>query len=125
MTPASTPGQITRALLDAFVAKDRAAAERLIAPGFRFTSPYDNGIDRDAYFALCWPNSAGIQGFEIVRLTEDGDTAVVTYAGAVEGGRRFRNTEVLTCKDGQAVAVEVYFGWNVPHDVSPGEHRSP
>jgi hypothetical protein len=45
----------------------------------------------------------------------------VTYI-ATMGGRRFRNTEVHTLRAGKVVEVEVYFGWNVPHDVAEGEH---
>lgn len=120
-----SPARIARALLDAFAAKDRDAAERLIAPDFSFTSPYDNGLDRDGYFAICWPNSAGIQGFEIVRLVEHGDTALVTYIGDGRNGKRFRNTEAIACRDGQALAVEVYFGWSVPHPVPAGQHKDP
>jgi ketosteroid isomerase-like protein len=35
---------IARAAYEAYVAKDRAAIERLIAPDFHFTSPLDNRI---------------------------------------------------------------------------------
>ena len=37
---------IARAAYEAYVAKDRAAIERLITPDFHFTSPLDNRIDR-------------------------------------------------------------------------------
>ena len=37
----------------------------------------------------------------------------------------FRNCEVYTVRDGKLVATDVYFGWNVPHEVRPGEHKSP
>ena len=120
-----SPAGLARAMLTAFAAKDRDAAERLIAPDLRFTSPYDNAIDRAAYFELCWPNSEAIEGFDIVRLLEGGDSVAVTYVGHAKGGKRFRNTEVLTFRDGQLVEVEVYFGWNVPHDAPPGEHKAP
>ena len=35
-------------------------------------------------------------------------------------GRSFRNTEVLTVRDGKIVEAEVYFGWNVPHTAPSG-----
>jgi SnoaL-like domain len=113
-----------KAIYDAYVAKDRAAAERLIAKDFRFTSPLDNGLDRDSYFAICWPNSANTEGFEIVHMVEHGEQVFVTYEGQSKQ-TRFRNTEILTVRDGQIAEVEVYFGWNVPHDVPVGEHRDP
>jgi hypothetical protein len=50
---------------------------------------------------------------------------LLTYEADTTGGKRFRNTEVLTIRDGRISAVEVYFGWNVPHDVPAGDHRDP
>ena len=120
----SSATDTARAIYDAYVAKDRSAAERLLADDFRFTSPLDNVLDRDSYFAICWPNSADIEGFEIVHMVEHGQQVFVTYEGL--GKRtRFRNTEVLTLRDGKIAEVEVYFGWNVPHKVPAGEHRDP
>ena len=40
---------IVRANYDAYVTKDRAAIEALIADDFHFTSPLDNRIDRATY----------------------------------------------------------------------------
>ncbi len=113
-----------KAIYDAYVAKDRGAAERLLAHDFRFTSPLDNAIDRDSYFAICWPSSANTEGFEIVHMAEHGEQVFVTYEG--QGKRtRFRNTEILTLRDRKIVEIEVYFGWNLPHKVPAGEHRDP
>lgn len=120
-----SPAQVAQALTVAFAQKDRAAAQPLIAPDFHFTSPLDNRIDRAAYFEICWPNSRHIEGFEIVRLIEHGDTAVITYVGRTDGGKQFRNTEVFTVRNGQAVEVEVYFGWSIPHEAAPGAHKDP
>ena len=113
-----------KAIYDAYVTKDRGAAERLLSDNFRFTSPLDNALDRDSYFAICWPNSADSERFEIVHMAEHGEQVFITYEG--QGKQtRFRNTEVLTVRDGKIAEVEVYFGWNVPHEVPPGEHRAP
>jgi hypothetical protein len=108
-----------RAAYDAYVAKDRAAIERLIAGDFHFTSPLDNRIDRAAYFQRCWPNSAAITAFDFIHLAVDGDRVFVTYEGATDL-KRFRNTEIVTVRDGQVHAVEVYFGWGIPHRAAPG-----
>lgn len=116
--------KVAHAIYDAYTAKDRATAEALIADDFRFTSPLDNGIDRERYFAICWPNSANIAGFEVVHIVENDEQVFVTYE-AQSKQARFRNTEILTIRDGQIVALEVYFGWNVPHDVPIGQHRDP
>src|SRR5262245_52438268 len=41
---------IARAAYGAYVTKDRAALEKLIAKDFHFTSPLDNRLDRETYF---------------------------------------------------------------------------
>jgi ketosteroid isomerase-like protein len=111
-----------RALYDAFEAKDRAAAERLIADDFRFFSPWDNGLDRAKYFEICWPASERFEEFKLTDAVADGERVFVTYEALSRHGKRFRNAEVLTIRDGRISAVEVYFGWNVPHPVAAGEH---
>jgi ketosteroid isomerase-like protein len=113
-----------KAIYDAYVAKDRRAAERLLADDFRFTCPLDNALDRDRYFAICWPNSADAEAFKLIYMAECGEQVCVTYEGESKK-TRFRNTEVLTVRDGKVSEVEVYFGWNVPHKVPAGEHRDP
>jgi ketosteroid isomerase-like protein len=111
---------IVRAGYEAYVAKDRAAIERLIGEDFHFTSPLDNRIDRATYFARCWPNSERIDGFDFINLVPDGDRVFVTYEGHKTDGESFRNTEIVTVRDGQIGEVEVYFGWSIPHKAKPG-----
>lgn len=123
--------ETVKAIFAAFVAKDRALAEALIADELSFTSPYDNGIDRAAYFEICWPNSEWMSDVQFARLAEsdgdgDGDGDVfVTYEATTTSGKRFRNTEMLAVRSGKITAIEVYFGWNVPHEVQSGLHKSP
>src|ERR1700737_4356666 len=69
----NNPVAVARASYRAYVDKDRAAIEALISDDFHFTSPLDNRIDRETYFARCWPNSAAIAGFELVRLVREGE----------------------------------------------------
>ena len=40
------PVSVARAAYDAYVRKDRAAMEAIVADGYRFTSPIDNAVDR-------------------------------------------------------------------------------
>ena len=115
---------IARACYNAYVTKDRAAIEALIADDFRFTSPLDNDLNRESYFAICWPNSANTEGFEFVHMIANGEQVFVTYEGQSKQFR-FRNTEILTVRDRKIVEVEVYFGWNIPHEEPLGEHRDP
>jgi ketosteroid isomerase-like protein len=117
---ASEPVDLARASYDAYVRKDRAAIEALIAQDFHFTSPLDNRIDRATYFSRCWPNSEQIADFRFIHLVPHGDKVFVTYEGRTHNGHAFRNTEILTVRDDQIVNVEVYFGWSLPHDAPAG-----
>lgn len=112
--------RVARMAYEAYVTKDRTAIERLIADDFHFTSPLDNRIDRATYFERCWPNSEWIEGFDFINLVLDGDRVFVTYEGSSSHGNRFRNTEILTVRNGQLIDVEVYFGWSIPHKAVAG-----
>ena len=124
MTKPAAIEKLVRACFTAYATQDREAIEELLADDFHFTSPLDNRIDRATYFEVCWPGSKRAEGFDIVRLTVDGDHAFVTYEGQM-GKKRFRNTEVHTVRGGKIAEVEVYFGWDVPHPVKPGKHKDP
>jgi ketosteroid isomerase-like protein len=116
---------IARASYQAYVDKDRAAIEALIAADFHFTSPLDNRIDRATYFARCWPNSTTLAGFDFIYVVPHGEHVFVTYQGKSNGGKRFRNTEILTIRDGKIVEAEVYFGWTIPHEAPAGGFVDP
>jgi SnoaL-like domain len=111
---------IARPAYEAYVAKNRAVIEKLIAADFHFTSPLDNRIDRATYFARCWPNSERIDGFKFINLVPDRGRVFVSYEGHTKNGERFRNTEIVTARDGQILEVEVYFAWSIPHKAKPG-----
>ena len=117
--PASNAA-IAQAAYRAYVTKDRAALEALLADDFHFTSPLDNRLDRDTYFRRCWPNSEVIEDFEFVHVVTDAHRVFVTYEGRNTDGHRFRNTEILTIRDQLIVEVEVYFGWSLPHKAPQG-----
>lgn len=116
---------IARACYVAYAKKDRAAIEALIAPDFHFTSPLDNRIDRQTYFARCWPNSERIAGFDFVHVLSDGERVFVTYELRTATGERSRNTEILTVRGGRIVEAEVYFGWSIPHGAPAGGFTKP
>ena len=117
--------EIARACYQAYVSKDRASIEKLLAADFHFTSPLDNRLDRATYFARCWPNSARTAGFEFINLVPDGNRVFVTYVGRSDDGHRFRNTEILTLRDSKIVEAEVYFGWSIPHEAPAGSFVDP
>ncbi len=112
--------EIAKACLQAYVDKDRDAIEALIADDFHFTSPLDNALDRATYFDRCWPNSRSMQSATVSDQSADlGERAYVVYE-AQANGKRFRNCEMHTARNGRMVSVEVYFGWNLPHPAAKG-----
>ncbi len=113
---------VARACLQAYVDKNRAALEALLDDNYHFTSPIDNALDRAAYLRICWPNSASTTRVEFIHELDAGPHAFVIYELHTSTGRRFRNCEMHTAREGKLVATEVYFGWDVPHKVSPGTH---
>src|SRR5919198_6345388 len=118
-------GATARASYLAYAGKNREAIEALIADDFHFTSPLDNRIDRQTYFERCWPTNEMVSGLDFVHVVPDGNRVFVTYEGRRTDGNRFRNTEILTVRDGRIVDVEVYFGWSIPHEAVEGGFVNP
>lgn len=108
------PETIARRAYQAWVDRDRAALETLLADEFRFTSPRDHCIDRASYLARCWPRAQAITGFHIVSLIEAGDRVVATYEAQQSDGTPLRNTDVVTVRNGKLVEIEVYVGRETP-----------
>src|SRR5258705_7919465 len=119
------PVSVAKRVYQAYVDKDRAQLESLVADDFHFTSPLDNRLDRATYFARCWPNSENISGFAFVHCVQDGNRVFVTYEGSGLEGKAFRNTELLTIRNGKLVDAEVYFGWSLPHEARLGGFIDP
>ena len=117
--------QIARDAYAAFAAGDRGFFERHLSDDFVFSAPPDPMLDRDGYFARCWPGAGRGERFDLVRLIESGDEVVVTYETEVSGGGRGRNTEVLTFgDDDRIVRTEVYFGWTLGLSSAQGPDSS-
>jgi ketosteroid isomerase-like protein len=107
---ATDPAALVRRSFDAYRDRDRAALEALLADEFRFTSPYDDGIDRRTYFERCWPGAERIRAFTLERIAVDAEGAFVTYLARTVDGLEFRNTEYHACSAGRITRVDVYFG---------------
>ena len=104
---------VVRDAFRAYETGERALVEDSLSEDFRFFSPPDPGIGRDAYFERCWPNAQNLERFEFVRLVEVGDEVLVTYEARREDGSRFRNTEIFSFAGERIRKVEVYFGWDL------------
>ncbi|SAL79556.1 SnoaL-like domain protein [Caballeronia peredens] len=116
----SDPIEIARRVYEAYVSKDRASIEALIADDFHFTSPRDNRLDRSTYFTRCWPNSISTDRFTFIHLVRAGERVFATYDLRTKDGSSFRNTEILTIRNGKLLEAEVFFGWMIPHEAPEG-----
>ena len=90
--PGHDKSEIIRALFAAYLSNDRAAVENAFADDFRFTSPYDDRIDKVTYFARCWRNADWIERHELEKILVHDDDAYVTYKCVARGGKS-RRTE--------------------------------
>ena len=100
-----------RAFFRSFLAQDRAAAERLVADEFVFTSPQDDHIDRATFFERCFPTADRFKDHQLLEVVPtDGDDVFVLYEYELEGGQRHRNAEVITVRDGRITETQVFFG---------------
>jgi ketosteroid isomerase-like protein len=109
MSSASKP-DIIRAIFAAYIANDRKAVEEALTEDFRFTSPYDDEIDKPTYFERCWRDSNWIERHELEKIVVEGNEAFVTYICEARGGKRFRNTEFFSFEGDRVKRIDVYFG---------------
>ena len=100
---------IIRAIFAAYLSNDRKVVEESLTDDFCFTSPYDDEIDKAAYFKRCWPNSENIKSFQIDQLFEKGNEAFVRYEGTRYDGGKWRCTEFFRIEGNKIKEVEVYF----------------
>jgi ketosteroid isomerase-like protein len=102
--------EIIRALFAAYLSNDRKAVEDAFTDDFRFTSPYDDGIDKATYFARCWRVTDWIERHQLERILVEGDETFVTYRCVAKGGKSFRNTEFFSFEGDKIKRIDVYFG---------------
>ena len=108
--PRASKTDIIRAIFAAYLSNDRKVVEDALTDDFRFTSPYDDEIDKATYFERCWRNSDWIERHELDRIFVEGDEAFVTYKCTAKGGKNFRNTEFFTFAGEKVKRIDVYFG---------------
>ncbi len=114
-----------RTLFKAFISQDRPTAEALLSDDFRFTSPYDDAIDKATYFERCWPNSGLIAQQAIESIAVSGDDAFVTYYCRLKDGKEFRNVELHRFNGGKIRSIDVFFGRTIADPGGAGPHNPP
>jgi ketosteroid isomerase-like protein len=108
--PSSRQAEIIRALFAAYLSNDRKAVEDSFTDDFRFTSPYDDNIDKATYFARCWKSSDWIERQDLETIVVESDQAFVTYRCTARDGKSFRNTELFIFEGDRIKRIDVYFG---------------
>ena len=106
----ASKAETIRRIFAAYLANDRAFVAEALSDDFRFTSPYDDNIDKPTYFERCWKSSDWIERHELERIFVDGDEAFVTYRCVAKGGKTFRNTEFFVFDGDKVKRIDVYFG---------------
>jgi ketosteroid isomerase-like protein len=101
---------LVRRVYRAYESGDRTEIELLLSDDFTFTSPYDDHIDRAAYFERCWPGAGTFRHFELHQVTVDSDACFVMYTAERMIGGKFHNTERFEFTGDQIRSVEVFFG---------------
>src|SRR5450631_2090660 len=102
--------KIIRAIFAAYLSNDRHVVEDSLTDDFRFTTPYDDEIDKTTYFERCWRNADWIERHELERIFVEGDGAFVTYNCVARSGKNFRNTEFFSFEGDKIRSIDVYFG---------------
>jgi ketosteroid isomerase-like protein len=71
--------EMIRAIFAAYLSNNRKFVEDVFSDDFRFTSPFDDVIDKPTYFVWCWKNTDWIARHELEKIFVDGDEVFVTY----------------------------------------------
>jgi ketosteroid isomerase-like protein len=105
---------VARGAFEHYRTQNRAAADRLYADDFTFTSPQDDHIDKAAFFERCFPTADRFRRQELLSVTPAGDDLVlIYYEYELQSGETYRNMEAITVRDGLIHDVQVFFGGQV------------
>ncbi len=101
---------LVRAIFDAYRANDANGFLERLHPDFRFTSPYDDAIDSDAFMERCWPGNHQLTGHKLKQIVTDDKTAFVHYELPTTAGDAFHNVERFVFHNDLLFSLEVFFG---------------
>ena len=100
-------------MFDAYLAGDAPLGASLLADTFRFTSPHDDAIDKDAFMQRCFPTAERVASQQILEIAPASENGVfVMYEYELKTGGRHRNTEFIVVRDGKLQETHVFFGGN-------------
>ena len=101
---------LIRRYYQAYENDDQPAIEQLLHPGFTFTSPDDDRIDRATYLGRCWPVHERIESFTLLDVCADDNGALVRYRAGEFTGPGFASVEHFEFIGDHISHVEVYYG---------------
>ena len=101
---------LIRRYYQAYEEDNRPAIEQILHPGFTFTSPEDDRIDRATYFEKCWPPHERIKSFTLLDICADAEGALIRYLAAEFAGPGFASVEHFEFSDDRISHIDVYFG---------------
>jgi ketosteroid isomerase-like protein len=110
---------VIQAVFDYYRRGDGDAAGPLYAEDFRFTSPQDDHIDKDAFFERCFPTASRVVRHETIhQVPADEESSFVMYEYELgpdteSPGAVHRNVELITVRNNQVTEVQVFFGGRV------------
>src|SRR6266702_2319289 len=99
--------EIIRKLFAAYLANDRKAVEATFTDDFRFTSPYDDEIDKPTYFERCWRVPDWIERQDLETIMAEGEAAFVTYRCVAKDGKSFLPSSLLSQASGSGVSTSI------------------
>ncbi|NGP46880.1 nuclear transport factor 2 family protein [Bacillaceae bacterium SIJ1] len=108
--------ELVRNYFKAYEMNEKEALEQLLCQDFTFRSPVDDQIDRQTYFAKCWPSCKDIDRYYIQNLFTEGDEAIIRYECVLKSGATFQNMEHFRFNGTQIKEVIVYFGFDLRSD---------
>ncbi|MTD17159.1 DUF4440 domain-containing protein [Nakamurella sp. YIM 132087] len=99
-------------MMRAYNEQDLDTAQALLADDLSFTSPQDDHIDRAAFLERCFPTADRTTRQDLLVVTGVGDGRVyVTYEYDLKDEQgTWRNTELISVRDGQIHEIQVFFG---------------
>ena len=86
---------------------------RLLAADYRFTSPQDDHIDRNAFMERCFPTADRFATNTVLELVSTPSGVLYVYEYELTDGGRYRNVELIRVQGEQIAETQVFFGGQV------------
>ena len=104
---------VAKASFDAYQRQDADAMLRILADDYTFTSPQDDGVDRDAFMERCFPTADRFATNQVLELVSTPSGVLYVYEYELADGGRFRNVELIRVQGEQIVETQVFFGGRI------------